>query len=116
VGEKYVHPKHYGNIVWGDNCYFNDDKPYNFVRKAGILVNRMLMLDFRIVSEPEPDLPGPPDHFADRFSKRFGSNHPTGFCQFLFGDGSVRGLEANTSGPVLAALANIADGVVLPDY
>lgn len=116
VGEKYVHPKHYGNILWGDNCYFNDDKPYNFVRKAGILVNQMLMLDFRIVSEPEPDLPGPPHHFAGRFSKRFGSDHPTGFCQFVFGDGRVRGLEPNTSGPVLAALANIADGVVLPDY
>jgi len=115
VGEKWVHPKYYGQRDWGDNCYFNDDKPYNFVRKAGILVNPRLQLDFRLVPNPEPQI-FRIDAFKERLSKRFGSDHPGGFCQFVFGDGSVRGLQADTPGLVLAALANIADGQVPQDY
>jgi prepilin-type N-terminal cleavage/methylation domain-containing protein len=45
----------------------------------------------------------------------FGGYHP-GICQFLFGDGSVRPLSANTDPAILALLANIADGQAVPSY
>jgi hypothetical protein len=45
----------------------------------------------------------------------FGSYH-TGLCQFAMGDGSVRSLSTSTDPQILALLANIADGHVIPDY
>jgi len=45
----------------------------------------------------------------------FGSWHP-GVCQFLLGDGSVRGVGVTTSEPILRAMAIVSDGesVTLP--
>jgi prepilin-type processing-associated H-X9-DG protein len=40
---------------------------------------------------------------------RFGSWHP-GICNFVFGDGSVRGIPNPTSTTILRNLADIADG------
>jgi hypothetical protein len=45
----------------------------------------------------------------------FGSYH-TGLCQFVMGDGSVRPLSTSTNPKILALLANIADGQVIPGY
>jgi prepilin-type N-terminal cleavage/methylation domain-containing protein len=45
---------------------------------------------------------------------QFGSWH-TGLCQFVFGDGSVRGISTSVPGLVLGYLATRADGEVIPD-
>jgi prepilin-type N-terminal cleavage/methylation domain-containing protein len=46
-------------------------------------------------------------------SNQFGSWH-TGIVQFVFADGSVRGLRTSVPGSVLGLLANINDGQVIP--
>ena len=46
---------------------------------------------------------------------QFGSWHAGGVCQFVFGDGSVRGLKNSTPGSVLALLAHRNDGQANPD-
>jgi prepilin-type N-terminal cleavage/methylation domain-containing protein len=48
-------------------------------------------------------------------SSQFGSWH-TGLCQFVFADGSVRGLPNSIPGSVLGLLANRNDGQVIPNY
>jgi hypothetical protein len=37
-------------------------------------------------------------------------------CQFLLGDGSVRGVSISTSGTILSLLARRADGQPIPDF
>jgi prepilin-type N-terminal cleavage/methylation domain-containing protein len=46
---------------------------------------------------------------------QFGSWH-TGLVQFVFGDGSVRGVRTSVPGSTLALLANKDDGQVIPSY
>jgi prepilin-type processing-associated H-X9-DG protein len=46
---------------------------------------------------------------------QFGSWHD-GMCQFVFADGSARGIKNSTPGTVLGLLANIDDGQVIPDF
>jgi prepilin-type N-terminal cleavage/methylation domain-containing protein len=48
-------------------------------------------------------------------SAAFGSYH-FGACQFVMGDGSVRALATSTNPTILALLAGIADGQVIPDF
>ena len=50
---------------------------------------------------------------TDTINNQFGSWH-TGTVQFVFGDGSVRGLRTSLPGSTLALLANKADGEVVP--
>jgi prepilin-type N-terminal cleavage/methylation domain-containing protein len=45
----------------------------------------------------------------------FGSNH-IGVCQFVMGDGSVRGIRVDTDPNIMALLANIHDGQPIPDF
>jgi prepilin-type N-terminal cleavage/methylation domain-containing protein/prepilin-type processing-associated H-X9-DG protein len=47
-------------------------------------------------------------------NNQFGSWHSGGMCQFVFADGSVRGVQNSTPGSVLALLANRMDGQVIP--
>src|SRR5262249_49474270 len=46
---------------------------------------------------------------------QFGGWHP-GICQFIFADGHVQVVKNSTPGPVLALLANRADGQVVPEF
>jgi hypothetical protein len=48
-------------------------------------------------------------------NSQFGSWH-TGICQFLLGDGSVRGIQNSIPGTTLGRLANRSDGQVIPDF
>jgi prepilin-type N-terminal cleavage/methylation domain-containing protein len=49
------------------------------------------------------------------YNNQFGSAH-TNVVQFVFGDGSVRGLSTSVAGTTLALLANRADGQPIPSY
>lgn len=46
---------------------------------------------------------------------KFGSYH-TSTCQFVFGDGGVRGLPFGVNPVVLGLLTHVSDGQVIPDY
>src|SRR5262249_3240805 len=46
-------------------------------------------------------------------NNQFGSWH-TATCQFVFGDGSVRGVPNSTPGSTMGLLANRSDGQVIP--
>jgi hypothetical protein len=48
------------------------------------------------------------------YANQFGSWHPA-VVQFVFGDGSVRGLRTSTAGTVLGRLAARDDGQVIPE-
>jgi prepilin-type N-terminal cleavage/methylation domain-containing protein/prepilin-type processing-associated H-X9-DG protein len=48
-------------------------------------------------------------------SSQFGSWH-TGLCQFVFADGSVRGIRTSIPGSTLGLLGNINDGQVIPAF
>jgi prepilin-type N-terminal cleavage/methylation domain-containing protein/prepilin-type processing-associated H-X9-DG protein len=50
---------------------------------------------------------------TDVLNNQFGSWHP-GTVQFVFGDGSVRGLRTSVPGSTLALFANRNDGQVIP--
>jgi len=47
-------------------------------------------------------------------NNQFGSYHP-GICQFVFADGSVRGVKNSTPGTTLGLLANRSDRQVIPN-
>jgi prepilin-type N-terminal cleavage/methylation domain-containing protein len=49
------------------------------------------------------------------YNKQFGSYHP-GLVQFVFGDGSVRGIPTSTPGSTLGLLANRQDGQPIPNF
>lgn len=108
-GEKYVHPDYQGHKQYGDHCYFNDDTPDSYVRRAGAL-NESDGHNYGIVGSPA---------FSNdvgviaRHSNNFGSSHAGGVCQFALCDGSVMSLLNDVDGRMLGRLANIKDGEVI---
>ena len=115
VGEKYMHPDHFGKREYADNSFYNDNHVNNYVRRAGMATSAgAVQLDFFIV--PSPTHTDDPFTLRNLLVKNFGSSHPGGICQFVFCDGSVQSLNPEVDGLVLARLANIHDGEVIPDY
>jgi prepilin-type N-terminal cleavage/methylation domain-containing protein len=103
VGEKHVPLGQFGindpndiNGTAGDGSTYNGDDPWCASRAAG----------------PHYPLALSP---TDPFRSNFGSYHPQ-ICQFLMGDGSVRGISVSTSGSILSLLAQRADGKPIPDF
>jgi hypothetical protein len=103
VGEKHVQLGKFGmnkgqdkSPTDGDSSIYNGDDPWVVSRAAG--PNNLL------AKSPEEDF-----HF------QFGSYHP-GICQFLLGDGSVRGVSVSTNGTTLSLLARRDDGQPIPDF
>jgi type II secretory pathway pseudopilin PulG len=96
VGEKFVPQSLFGrNRLPGngprinDTCIYNGNSAPVTLRAAGLGVE--LVADPRLVPT------------NNNLCVRFGSSHP-GLCQFVLGDGSVRGLDVTTSGAILSAL------------
>jgi hypothetical protein len=87
-GEKYVRLSSLGSNE--DTALFNGDRPDPTLRVAG-----PSFLLARTSNEA--------------YNRQFGGLHP-GICQFVFLDGSVRTVATVTTGTVLGALANRADG------
>jgi prepilin-type N-terminal cleavage/methylation domain-containing protein len=99
VGEKHVHLDGFGKGADGDSSAYNGDWPAPSERAAGP--------GFPLARSPEDK---EPNH-----DFRFGSYHTDGLCQFVFGDGSVRGLRPSMSTTTLGLLANRKDGQVIPN-
>jgi prepilin-type N-terminal cleavage/methylation domain-containing protein len=58
---------------------------------------------------------GPQDNFSSERYKMFGSWHP-GLCQFVFGDGAVRGIQNNIDLTTLQRLGDRRDGEVINNF
>jgi prepilin-type N-terminal cleavage/methylation domain-containing protein len=93
IGEKHVPINSFGKLPW-DGCTYNGDYGSAF-RYAG--QGHALS---RTLNEP---------------SYVYGSYHPA-VCQFVFGDGSVRGLHHSISSTTLGLMASRADGQTIPDW
>ena len=98
VGEKAVNPNFMGyNEGWGDNCIYNGDEPYAFMRIGGT--------NLPIASSPS-SFPG--------IIPVWGSAHST-LCNFVFGDGSVRNLRVEIDGETLRRFSARNDGQVIAE-
>jgi len=105
LGEKHLHPDHFGDPLWGDGSFYNDNNSQSSSRIAGPL--------YPLASSPSDstfDLTGAANMVGRYHYKVFGSAHSGGVCQFVFCDGSVHGLSPTINGTVLGNLANRADG------
>jgi prepilin-type N-terminal cleavage/methylation domain-containing protein len=103
IGEKHVPSEGprgtwFGNIEAKDNSIYNADFWSSVGRKGGF---------GRPIAEPADGSEG--GNAMDSFNKSFGSWHP-GFCQFLYGDGSVHSVNVDVDEYMLGHLCNIADG------
>jgi prepilin-type N-terminal cleavage/methylation domain-containing protein len=94
IGEKHVQRGTFNDLK--DGAIFNGGLPEGVFRK-GSASNPLAFS----ITEP--------------YNNQFGSWH-TGIVQFVFGDGSVRGLKTTIPGSTLALLANRADGLPIPSY
>ncbi|MCI0740677.1 MAG: DUF1559 domain-containing protein [Gemmataceae bacterium] len=101
VGEKHIRP----NSLEGrneDRSIYDSGNANNFRRFIG---QRNATTLFPLVADPL-------DQSGPNVNARFGSRHPS-ICQFLFGDGSVRGVRVSTDILTLTRLGLPADGQVL---
>lgn len=89
AGEKHVQLGQFSNAAVGDGPAYNGDKGYSF---------RALGPGRTIVRDPRSSGAG-----------NFGSYH-TQICNFVLGDGSVRGIRTSMDATTLGRLANIRDG------
>jgi prepilin-type N-terminal cleavage/methylation domain-containing protein len=95
IGEKHIQLGKIG-AVKGDRTVWNGDSIDVFSRAGG----------------PGLGLVG---NLNTATNQRFGSYHP-GVCQFVFGDGSVRGLRVTIPEATLSLLIRRADGEVIPAF
>ncbi len=93
LGEKHIQNTMLNNAIQ-DGMIFSGSENQTYHRRAG-------------ASWPLAQSP------TQVVNNQFGSWHP-GLCQFVFGDGSVRGLNNGTSGTTLGYYANKNDGMVIP--
>ena len=94
IGEKHVLMNHFGEGVLDCSIYDGDYWTCS-TRSAGPA--------YRLAKSPSDQVIS------------FGSYHPD-ICQFAMGDGSVRSLSIDTDPRIMALLANIADGHVIPEF
>ncbi|MBY0227940.1 MAG: DUF1559 domain-containing protein, partial [Gemmataceae bacterium] len=102
IGDKHIRPGKFLTTL-EDSSVFNGDHTYGFVRYAGLQADTGI----------ERPLAAGAD--STRAAQRFGSWHPQQ-CQFLFGDGSVRGIQNSIALDVLTRLADRADGLPVGDF
>ena len=96
VGEKAFNVNFQGQPSgWGDNCFYNGDEPFAFIRLGGPLM--------------------PIEANTQSYSGQipvFGSSHAT-ICNFAFGDGSIRSLANNIDEETLRRFCSRNDGLVI---
>ncbi len=102
IGEKSVATTHRGEPGgWADGCIYNGNEPATFMRLGGV--------GLAIEPNSEIDPPGP------GAIPTFGSDHKS-ICNFVFGDGSTRGISTLIDEQVLASLCARNDGQVVEDF
>lgn len=101
AGEKHVDKDHEGEKDFGDNSFYNDDSYSN--------ADRLVGLDYPLAKSPDE-----PDITPGIESWIFGSHHSGGVCNFLLGDGSVKGISPTIDAQILGYYANISDGMPIP--
>jgi hypothetical protein len=108
IGEKHFtkirQPGFYNNTSHSDTSYFTAKADGNPVAA----VCRTFDGSYNFIAKEWQDMPASMD---DGMSN-FGSWH-AGLCNFLIGDGSVRGINNTTSGAILQALSSTRDGQVV---
>lgn len=124
IGEKHVRPGDFG-VGNGDSSVFNGDQgPVDcaYARQAGREWDVPALgpgNDYSKVTEASKftrDLPLVRDRTDSVFrNRRFGSYHP-GICQFVFCDGSVRGINVGVNIMTLTWLTIRNDGRVVGDF
>jgi prepilin-type N-terminal cleavage/methylation domain-containing protein len=104
IGEKHIRP----NSLHGkseDRSIYDSGNANNFRRFIGY-----------DATDQHPLVADPSDQSGPLANQRFGSAHPQ-ICQFVFGDGSVRGVSVAASLDTLTRLGLPADGqVITNDY
>jgi prepilin-type N-terminal cleavage/methylation domain-containing protein/prepilin-type processing-associated H-X9-DG protein len=113
VGEKYIYPADLGGNGKTDGSIFSssngeEDSFRRFGGKSGSVYRYIVAT----IQDPGPNYGLNTSTWAD---KAFGSWHP-GLCQFVFCDGSVKGLQANIDINTLQLLCERNDGQVIPEY
>ena len=102
IGEKALHIDRLGqNGGWGDNCIYNGDEPFAFMRIGG--TNRFLS-----DTDHGFTLEGSIRSFTG-LAPNFGSAHP-GVCLFVLGDGSTKAIDDLLDGETLGKLCSRNDG------
>lgn len=95
IGEKHIQLGMLNNPIQ-DGVIYSGSEQQTYYRRAGasnpLAINNNVAANFQ-----------------------FGSWH-SGVCQFVFADGSVRGLRNSTPGTTLGLLANRSDGLPIPNY
>ena len=93
LGEKAAHVDHLGEPGgWGDNCVYNGDEPFSFMRIGG---------SFAPIEQGTTSFTG--------LLPTFGSFHP-GICNFSLGDGSSKAIGAEIEPETLQRLCSRNDG------
>ena len=116
VGEKHAREEDLGRPDRGDGSYFTDERPANTVRLAGPGWEMQDHPEFAPYPNAFPIASGPEDDSfpSNKNEGIFGSWHPGGVTQFVFGDGSVHSILPEIDMIALGYLANIKDGEVIP--
>ena len=96
VGEKHIHMDGLGRGDYGDASVYNGDEAYCFLRYGG---------PGRAIASSSTEAKGAWNY------TNFGSYHPD-ICNFVLGDGSVRGVSAWIDTTTLGYLTSCADGQV----
>lgn len=94
AGDKHVHIQNFGRGVLDCSLYNGD---------YWMCSSRSVGPNYPIAQKPTDTIVG------------FGGYH-SGICQFVLGDGSVRAISNAADPNILALLANISDGQLIPDY
>jgi prepilin-type N-terminal cleavage/methylation domain-containing protein len=98
VGEKHVPRDAYGLYdLGGDSSAYSDQGAQPQIRSVAVVHG--------LARSP-----------GDPLNHNFGSSHAGGVCQFVYGDGSVRGIPPGIDPQTLALLGSISDGQVVPSY
>jgi len=103
VGEKHVPIGYFGKGDASDNSIYNPDYLKSHGRFGGVIFGGLATAS-----------DGATDTTVNSFDRRFGSWHP-GFCNFVWGDGSVSGIRNEVDPLILGYLCNRFDGNVVPN-
>ncbi len=119
IGEKYIRPNSF-EARNEDRCVYDTNNQNNMRRFMGRIVTNFNPLTYNPTDPPNPLIgdpklqtyTDPASGLAVSLNQCFGGPHP-GICQFVFADGSVKGLSTNLDILTLTLLGLMDDGQVI---